>query len=404
MIGAGGLGCEILKCLAYSNFKNIDIIDMDTIDISNLNRQFLFREKDVGRMKAEVAKEFILKKKPDLNIKSHTCAIQEKDSEFFNQFKIVIAGLDNIKARRWINALLHELVEFDEETEEIIPSSVIPLVDGGTEGLKGQSRVIIPYITACFECSLEMFQQNDKLNSYPLCTIADKPRKPEHCVMFVFLSVKDSLDKGKAIRNEFIELFGEDAVDCDNFDQVNFIYDKAKKRGDIFGIEGVSYALTLGVIKNIIPAIASTNCTIAANCVNEAFKLVSLCAPTLNNYCVLNGHRGVYSHTFKLDKKENCPVCDATEYNVTIDKNMTLQDFINRILVGGEQLDLQLEKPSITTTDSTLFMQKPESLRKATEKNLDKKMSKLIESNDVIFVTDPLYPAETTIDIQVNFA
>ncbi|TRY93633.1 hypothetical protein DNTS_029704, partial [Danionella cerebrum] len=68
VVGAGGIGCELLKNLVLTGFKNIEVIDLDTIDVSNLNRQFLFQKKHVGKSKAQVAKESVLRFCPSANI------------------------------------------------------------------------------------------------------------------------------------------------------------------------------------------------------------------------------------------------------------------------------------------------------------------------------------------------
>ena len=91
------------------------------------------------------------------------------------QFNIIICGLDSVEARRWMNATVVGLAQSDPENPEAFKA----LIDGGTEGFKGQARVILPTITSCYECSLDLLNRQ---TTYPICTIANTPRLPEHCI------------------------------------------------------------------------------------------------------------------------------------------------------------------------------------------------------------------------------
>ena len=189
-MGAGGLGCEILSNLALMGFHDIHVIDMDTIDVSNLNRQFLFREHDIGQPKATVAARFVEQRVPGVRITPYVGRIQDKDETYYMQFHIVICGLDSVEARRWMNATLVHMVD------EARPESLKPLIDGGSEGLKGQARVILPTITSCYECSLDMLP---KRTTFPICTIANTPRLPEHCIEWASVIEWPRVHNGKKL-------------------------------------------------------------------------------------------------------------------------------------------------------------------------------------------------------------
>ncbi|KAK6464883.1 hypothetical protein DFJ63DRAFT_284687 [Scheffersomyces coipomensis] len=366
VIGAGGLGCEILKNLALTGFKDIHVIDMDTIDISNLNRQFLFGSKDVGKSKAEVAAKFVTQRlnDPNLHITPYFGKIQDKDIEYYKQFSVVVCGLDSVEARRWINATLVSISE---------TSDIIPLIDGGTEGLRGQSRVILPTISSCYECSLDLISPR---TTYPVCTIANTPRLPEHCIEWA-----------SVIR--WPQVFPGQKFDADNPEDVEWMYTSALSRANAFGIDGVTKSLTLGVVKNIIPAIASTNAVIAASCCNEAFKLITNSNPILNNYMTYSGDDSIFTFTFELSKRKTCPVCGIVGISIMAQNWWSLQQFIDEIT---ENKEVQIKQPSLTTGSTYLYLRNPPHLESITKPNLSKKLNTLIKPGDEILVTDPNLP------------
>ncbi|KAI4140536.1 MAG: hypothetical protein L6R39_005758 [Caloplaca ligustica] len=366
VIGAGGLGCEILKNLAMSGFKDIHVIDMDTIDVSNLNRQFLFGKDNVGMSKAEVAAASVMERCKDVRITPFNGKIQDKEEDFYMQFKIIICGLDSVEARRWINATLVSMVDMDN------PESLKPLVDGGTEGFKGQARVILPTLTSCIECQLDMHAPRAAV---PLCTLATIPRQPEHCIEWAKIIAWEEHRKDMIL-------------DTDDPEHITWLYEKALNRAKEFNIPGVTYQMTQGVVKNIIPAIASTNAIIAAACCNEAFKLATSCNPNLSNYMMYTGDDSIYTYTFEHEQKPDCPVCGNLAKTIVVNPKHTLQGFIDSL---GERPEAQLKKPTLRTESKSLYFQSPPSLEEQTRPNLSKTLGELLSDGEEIGVSDPAF-------------
>jgi len=189
LVGAGGIGCEVLKNLVLTGFSELEVIDLDTIEVSNLNRQFLFSKESVGKAKSHVAKNSVLKFNPNVNITSHFGDIMDTKYgvAFFNKFKLVINALDNKKARSHVNRMCL--------------SCKIPLIESGTMGYNGQVEFIKKGVSMCYECN-----PRSEPKTYPMCTIRNTPKEPIHCIIWAkFL---------------FSQLFGETDEDV-SMDEAN---------------------------------------------------------------------------------------------------------------------------------------------------------------------------------------
>lgn len=167
VVGAGGIGCELLKNLVLTGFCDIEVVDLDTIDVSNLNRQFLFRRSHVDRSKSEVAAEAVRQFCPSAGIVAHHGNVKDSKFgvEFISKFDVVVNALDNLEARRHVNRLCLAAEK--------------PLLEAGSTGYLGQVTVIKKGETECFECQAKPTQK-----VYPYCTIRSTPEKPVHCLVW----------------------------------------------------------------------------------------------------------------------------------------------------------------------------------------------------------------------------
>ena len=232
--------------------------------------------------------------------------------------------------------------------------------------------MILPTLSSCIECQLDMHAPRPAV---PLCTIATIPRQPQHCIEW-------------AHQIAWQEQRKDDAFDSDDMEHIGWVYNAALERAKQFNISGVTFQMTQGVVKNIIPAIASTNAVIAAATTSEALKIATSCNPYLENYMMYAGEEGVYTYTFEAEKKPDCPVCGNLARKLTVNPNMTLEEFIETL---GERPEAQLKKPSMRTEEKTLYQRFPPQLEEQTRANLKLKLKDLIEDGQEIAVSDPAY-------------
>ena len=177
LVGSGAIGCEMLKNWSMMGLGSgangqIYVTDMDTIEKSNLNRQFLFRQKDVGQFKADTAAAAVADMNPDVKGKIHSfqnrVGPETEDvygDAFFEKLDGVTNALDNVNARQYVD---RRCVYYQK-----------PLLESGTLGTKANTQVVVPNLTESYSSS-----QDPPEKSIPVCTLKNFPNQIEHTIQW----------------------------------------------------------------------------------------------------------------------------------------------------------------------------------------------------------------------------
>jgi ubiquitin-activating enzyme E1 len=195
IVGSGAIGCEHLKNFSMMGINKQIITDMDIIEKSNLSRQFLFRNTDIGKYKAEVASIKAKKMNSNVNIEYKLNRVGTDtenifDDKFYSNIDIIVNALDNINARLYMD---NKAIEYQK-----------PLLESGTIGLKGNTQVIIPNKTESYGSTTDKAE-----DQIPICTLKNFPYEIAHCIQWareqfesLFVLPFQTYNKLKKFQNE----------------------------------------------------------------------------------------------------------------------------------------------------------------------------------------------------------
>lgn len=139
IVGAGGLGCPVALYLAAAGIGEIRLIDGDVVDRTNLNRQVLHGDRDVGRPKVESAAEKLRAQNPEVTVTATRATLDEENAALLaSGADLIVDATDNFPVRYILN--------------RVALAARVPLIHGAVRGFDGQATTIIPGRTACLEC------------------------------------------------------------------------------------------------------------------------------------------------------------------------------------------------------------------------------------------------------------
>uniref|UniRef100_A0A5B6ZPN1 E1 ubiquitin-activating enzyme n=1 Tax=Davidia involucrata TaxID=16924 RepID=A0A5B6ZPN1_DAVIN len=195
IVGSGALGCEFLKNVALmgvccGNQGKLTITDDDVIEKSNLSRQFLFRDWNIGQAKSTIAASAASLINPRLHIE----ALQNRaspetenvfDDTFWENLSVVINALDNVNARLYID---QRCLYFQK-----------PLLESGTLGAKCNTQMVIPHLTENYGASRDPPEKQA-----PMCTVHSFPHNIDHCLTWARSEFEGLLEKTPAEVNAYL--------------------------------------------------------------------------------------------------------------------------------------------------------------------------------------------------------
>ncbi|MFX1256731.1 MAG: ThiF family adenylyltransferase [Promethearchaeota archaeon] len=326
IVGVGGLGCEIAKNLAMLGVGHLDLIDLDIIEHSNLNRQILFTDAKMGKPKAIIAASKLKKINPNITIKGYYTSLERLNPAIYKAADIVIGGLDSMNARLNLNA---HCVRFKK-----------PLVDGGVAGYHGHIYTVFPYENACYECNPLPVAETDEMAA---CTVVGIPRKRVHCIFKANMLFKDKYDQDPNPKN---------------INDVRFIQKKANELAQKHNFLPLfSEADIIKIIDRHDPGIITINAIISSLQSHEAIKILhwikenkGLGEP-IRSYIVFNAMTMKF---YSIEKKRNpnCLQCGVTarRVNINIHRNARCEEIINSLIDMGYIKDPDME-PTLTIMD-----------------------------------------------------